>query len=297
MFRDRVAPRRASRHTAARFTDDMFSREVLDHFQNPRGAGDLPEATARVEVSNPACGDVMQLAARVEDGRLRRSAFPRPRLRHFNGLRLVASRLARRQDARASPRPHSERDFRRSRRTAARHISRRPTRLRRARNAPRRNSLGSLICIRIPWSSSAAACWQISPCPLCSLCYIFSGLYARKPRNHFASCAQRCVPLRRLCVLRACLPARRPLRYLFSCFWLFDRLHACGTWHWSYAARYLSPRARRNVSGSFRFSTTPSSSVGTSMTSAACAQTTARAPKSSGAASNSGKSERAKIMG
>ena len=53
----------------------MFSREVLDHFQNPRGAGDLPEATARVEVSNPACGDVMQLAARVEDGRFAEVRF------------------------------------------------------------------------------------------------------------------------------------------------------------------------------------------------------------------------------
>jgi nitrogen fixation NifU-like protein len=53
----------------------MFSREVLDHFQNPRGAGDLPEATARVEVSNPACGDIMQLAARVEDGRFAEVRF------------------------------------------------------------------------------------------------------------------------------------------------------------------------------------------------------------------------------
>jgi len=53
----------------------MFSREVLDHFQNPRGAGELPEATARVEVSNPACGDVMQLAARLEAGRFAEVRF------------------------------------------------------------------------------------------------------------------------------------------------------------------------------------------------------------------------------
>jgi nitrogen fixation protein NifU and related proteins len=53
----------------------MFSREVLDHFQNPRGAGDLPEATARVEVSNPACGDILQLAARLEDGRFAEVRF------------------------------------------------------------------------------------------------------------------------------------------------------------------------------------------------------------------------------
>ncbi|MFQ5662500.1 MAG: iron-sulfur cluster assembly scaffold protein [Terriglobia bacterium] len=46
----------------------MYSAEVLDHFQNPRNAGELPDASARVEVTNPVCGDIMQLAARVENG-------------------------------------------------------------------------------------------------------------------------------------------------------------------------------------------------------------------------------------
>ena len=46
----------------------MYSVQVLDHFQNPRNAGELDEATARVEVTNPACGDIMQLAAQVENG-------------------------------------------------------------------------------------------------------------------------------------------------------------------------------------------------------------------------------------
>ena len=47
----------------------MYSEQVMDHFRNPRNAGELPDATARVEgVTNPVCGDVMNLAARVEDG-------------------------------------------------------------------------------------------------------------------------------------------------------------------------------------------------------------------------------------
>jgi nitrogen fixation NifU-like protein len=46
----------------------MYSAQVLDHFQNPRGAGDLENATVVVEVQNPACGDVMRLALRVEQG-------------------------------------------------------------------------------------------------------------------------------------------------------------------------------------------------------------------------------------
>lgn len=53
----------------------MFSETLLDHFQNPRNAGELPEATARVEVSNPVCGDVLQLAATFEDGVVRQARF------------------------------------------------------------------------------------------------------------------------------------------------------------------------------------------------------------------------------
>jgi nitrogen fixation protein NifU and related proteins len=53
----------------------MFSDAVLDHFQNPRNAGELPDADARVEVSNPVCGDILQLAARVEDGRIAEARF------------------------------------------------------------------------------------------------------------------------------------------------------------------------------------------------------------------------------
>jgi nitrogen fixation protein NifU and related proteins len=48
----------------------MFSDAVLDHFRNPRNAGDLPDATAAVEVTNPVCGDVLRLAVRIESGRI-----------------------------------------------------------------------------------------------------------------------------------------------------------------------------------------------------------------------------------
>ncbi|HLW80612.1 MAG TPA: iron-sulfur cluster assembly scaffold protein [Candidatus Acidoferrales bacterium] len=46
----------------------MYSGAVLDHFKNPRNAGDLSDASASVEVTNPVCGDVLRLAARVENG-------------------------------------------------------------------------------------------------------------------------------------------------------------------------------------------------------------------------------------
>lgn len=48
----------------------MFSAQLLDHFQNPRNAGELRDATASVEVSNPVCGDVLRVAARIENGKI-----------------------------------------------------------------------------------------------------------------------------------------------------------------------------------------------------------------------------------
>ena len=48
----------------------MYSERLLDHFQHPRNAGDLPDADVRVEVSNPICGDIMRLTAKVGGGRL-----------------------------------------------------------------------------------------------------------------------------------------------------------------------------------------------------------------------------------
>ncbi|MGA3127382.1 MAG: iron-sulfur cluster assembly scaffold protein [Candidatus Korobacteraceae bacterium] len=53
----------------------MFSAAVLDHFSHPRNAGELAGATATVEVSNPVCGDVLRLAARVENGRILEARF------------------------------------------------------------------------------------------------------------------------------------------------------------------------------------------------------------------------------
>jgi|SRR3974390_1380261 len=45
----------------------MFTQALLDHFQNPRNAGELPSANTRIEASNPVCGDVLRLSARIEN--------------------------------------------------------------------------------------------------------------------------------------------------------------------------------------------------------------------------------------
>jgi len=53
----------------------MYTPEVLDHFKNPRHAGELAGADAEVEVTNPICGDVMKLAARVQAVRIVEARF------------------------------------------------------------------------------------------------------------------------------------------------------------------------------------------------------------------------------
>jgi nitrogen fixation NifU-like protein len=66
---------RCSRGTAFAILSKMFSEAVLEHFRNPRNAGELPDATATVEVSNPVCGDILKLAARVAAGRIAEVRF------------------------------------------------------------------------------------------------------------------------------------------------------------------------------------------------------------------------------
>jgi nitrogen fixation protein NifU and related proteins len=53
----------------------MFSDAVLDHFQHPRNAGELPGANAKIEVSNPVCGDVLQLAVCIDSERITDARF------------------------------------------------------------------------------------------------------------------------------------------------------------------------------------------------------------------------------
>jgi nitrogen fixation protein NifU and related proteins len=41
----------------------MYSPQLLDHFQHPRNVGELPPPALTVEVTNPACGDILRLSA------------------------------------------------------------------------------------------------------------------------------------------------------------------------------------------------------------------------------------------
>ena len=53
----------------------MYSERLLDHFRNPRHVGELPPPAVTVEVSNPACGDILRLSVRFEGERCVEAAF------------------------------------------------------------------------------------------------------------------------------------------------------------------------------------------------------------------------------
>ena len=47
-----------------------YSAKVMDHFMNPRNVGEIENASGVGEVGNPACGDMMRLYLKIEDGRV-----------------------------------------------------------------------------------------------------------------------------------------------------------------------------------------------------------------------------------
>jgi nitrogen fixation protein NifU and related proteins len=53
----------------------MFSELVLDHFRNPRNAGKLANASVEVQATNPVCGDILELAVRIENGGIGEAGF------------------------------------------------------------------------------------------------------------------------------------------------------------------------------------------------------------------------------
>ena len=53
----------------------MHSERLLDHFQNPRNPGELAPPAVQVDVTNPACGDMLRLSARFENGRVVEARF------------------------------------------------------------------------------------------------------------------------------------------------------------------------------------------------------------------------------
>ena len=53
----------------------MYSELLLEHFRNPRNVGDLEPPALAVEVTNPACGDILRLSARFASGKVEEARY------------------------------------------------------------------------------------------------------------------------------------------------------------------------------------------------------------------------------
>jgi len=52
-----------------------YSEAFKDHLTNPRNSGELADANAIAEESNPVCGDRLRLSLRVHHGRIEAARF------------------------------------------------------------------------------------------------------------------------------------------------------------------------------------------------------------------------------
>jgi NifU-like protein involved in Fe-S cluster formation len=52
-----------------------YSEAFRDHIAHPRNAGELADANAVAEQTNPVCGDRVRLSLRINDGRIETARF------------------------------------------------------------------------------------------------------------------------------------------------------------------------------------------------------------------------------
>jgi NifU-like protein involved in Fe-S cluster formation len=53
----------------------VYSSTFKDHLSNPRNAGELPDANAVADETNPICGDRLRLSLIVKDGRIETARY------------------------------------------------------------------------------------------------------------------------------------------------------------------------------------------------------------------------------
>lgn len=48
---------------------NMYSKEVMDHFQHPHNMGEMKNPDGVGRIGNPRCGDVLEISIKVEKGK------------------------------------------------------------------------------------------------------------------------------------------------------------------------------------------------------------------------------------
>ena len=54
---------------------DLYSEEIVDNYLHPRKRGRLDKPNASARMSNPSCGDVVEIGMRIERGRIKLARF------------------------------------------------------------------------------------------------------------------------------------------------------------------------------------------------------------------------------
>jgi nitrogen fixation NifU-like protein len=52
-----------------------YTRNVLDHFKNPRNMGEMTNPDTEAVVGNPTCGDVMKIMLKIEENKIKDIKF------------------------------------------------------------------------------------------------------------------------------------------------------------------------------------------------------------------------------
>ena len=53
----------------------LYSKQVMEHFKNPRNLGEIKDADAVGQVGNPICGDIMKLYLKIKDNKIKDISF------------------------------------------------------------------------------------------------------------------------------------------------------------------------------------------------------------------------------
>ena len=59
----------------ARLFQTVYSSTVLQHLDNPRNAGAMPDATHKGTATNPVCGDLLNLYLKLADDQISAASF------------------------------------------------------------------------------------------------------------------------------------------------------------------------------------------------------------------------------
>ena len=75
VFSERKKSSKRNQNDARELTHLSYSEAFKDRLAHPRNAGELPEANAVAEQSNPVCGDRLRLSLLIRDARVESARF------------------------------------------------------------------------------------------------------------------------------------------------------------------------------------------------------------------------------